>query len=303
MRSAYKHIVGLTWKHALKGRPRTYEIYVEEFGNDKKIGFYTISHVQGGLRFYDGINIVPEYDYMWRSIAEMVLKSLPDGEYEYGWQWNIANSKYVEISSLPGVEILDHRPILIQGVEFSKWPDWNAYYKDISENIRRNIKKTIDSSGNISIKYFRGYRSIFQIGEILSLRYQLAKRKGLEFNYFRLAVAYILSILTCPSQSELTQLDIKGRPVSIQNMSQFGDTTYYLDGASLPEFSGAGWVLQLETMKRAYERDPKGVYLLGYTDVEPRGPEPEGLLRSRRSLRATEWSSSLISFRWSNLKA
>ena len=61
---------------------------------------------------------------------------------------------------------------------------------------------------------------------------------------------------------------------------------------------GGSWALQLAMLRRAYDRSPTGRFLLGYTDLPVADQSAEGLLRSRRSLRASDWPTSLVRFEW-----
>jgi hypothetical protein len=88
------------------------------------------------------------------------------------------------------------------------------------------------------------------------------------------------------------------RILAIQNIVEFGDTHYYLDGAAAENSDGGAWNLQLSMLERAYRRSPTSCYLLGYTDLPVEDQDAEGLLRARQSLRASDWPTSLIRFKW-----
>ena len=300
MRSAHAHLAGLSLKHLLKGKPRTFELYLTRDSERVPIGFTTVAATRFGRQFYDGLLLYPEHQHLWVSAFDTIMRSLPSGEYQYGWQWNLEASRSPEIQSLPGVSNLSHQDIWIQGVDFSRWNSWDSYFSDISENVRRNLRKSEGEHPTVEVTLKTKLNALIEIPTLTLMRREMCMRKSIAFNSLRVAAGYLFSTLTCPIQSIVVSAKLAGRTLSIQNLTQFGSTTYFLDGASHPEAGNIGWYLQMLTIRQAYERAPRGKYLVGHTDELQKTSIAKGLLRSRRSIRVSNWPTSQIRFKWTN---
>jgi hypothetical protein len=298
LRSAHSHLARLRWKFFLRGSARTFEIFLDRAGEKIPVGHYTIVSRRGVKTFYDGLNLYPEYRDHWVAAMSAAVAHAGPGVYEYGWQWNPEPPRDADLGSIPGVKLCSARPILIQGVDFSKWACWDSYYRDVSENVRRNAKKAEKLHGDLTLTVVTGLASLRKVPALVAMRRAMYQRKALPFNPLRSFVSYALSILACPSQAAIAVAAGGGRVLAIQNIVEFADSHYYLDGAASTEPDGGAWYLQLAMLRRAYERSPKGKFLMGYVDFELDDDLAEGLLRSRRSLRVSDWPTSLIRFEW-----
>jgi hypothetical protein len=298
MRSAHSHLARLGWKFFLRGSPRTFEVYLDRGDRRTQIGHYTIVSRRGVKTFYDGLNLYPEYRDWWVDAMTAALAHAGPGGYEYGWQWNPEPSRDAQLRAIAGVNISSTRPILIQGVDFSKWACWESYYRDVSENVRRNARKAEKLHGDLAPAVVTGLAALRKLPVFVGMRRAMYRRKNLPFNPVRTFVGYALSILACPSQAVIALAVGGGRVLAVQSLVEFADSHYYLDGAASNDPDGGAWYLQMAMLRRAYERTPKGKFLMGYVDFALDDGVAEGLLRSRRSLRVSDWPTSLIRFEW-----
>lgn len=303
MRSAFAHLHGLGLKFLFRGVPKLFHVYLEVDGERTQIGQYTLIFRRDARIFYDGLNLYPEYRGLWAAAMTAVLADAGPGTYEYGWQWTPEPPRDTELRTIAGVTLTQVRPILVQGVDFANWPDWDAYYRDISENIRRNARKAEKLHGDLKFSLVTGLAALTKVPALVTMRGDMYRRKHLAFNPLRIFAGYVTNILACPAQAMIGVATSGGRILAIQNNVEFADFHYYLDGAAGSETDGGGWFLQLAMLRRAYERTPKGRFLLGYTDLPVDDQTAEGLLRSRRSLRASDWPSSLLRFDWRPVSA
>lgn len=298
MRSAYAHLHGLGLKFLFRGVPRLYHVYLETDGQQTQIGQATLIVRRDARVFYDGLNLYPEYRGLWASAMAAILADAGPGTYEYGWQWAPEPARDAELQTVAGVTVIRSRPILVQGVDFANWPDWDSYYRDVSENIRRNAKKAEKLHGDLTFDLVTGLAALTKVPALVAMRGAMYRRKSLPFHPLRIFAGYVSTILACPEQAMIGMVTSGDRTLAIQNNVEFADFHYYLDGAAASETEGGAWFLQLAMLRRAYERTPTGKFLLGYTDLPVEDQLAEGLLRSRRSLRASDWPSSLVRFDW-----
>jgi len=298
MRSAFAHLKRVGLKHLWIGRPRIYEIRLGKDDRQVRIGHYTLVRRGKVAAFYDGLNLFSEHRNLWPQAMRAALTEAGPGDFEYGWQWSLEPPRDMELKAIAGVTVTSSRQILVQGVDFANWEDWDAYHRDISENIRRNAKKAERLHPDLAIVVIKGFAAVAHLPTLVAMRDALYRRKGLPFSPLRVLASHALSYVACPTQAMIALAIGSGRVLAIQNMIEFGDAHYNLDGAAANGPRGGAWHLQIAMLKRAYDRSPKGKYLLGYTDVPVVNQSAQGLLRSRRSLRATDWPTSLIQFRW-----
>lgn len=294
MRSAHAHLKRLGLKHVGRAAPQVFELRLD----GARIGHFTLISKGSAHSFYDGLNLLPEHLGLWRTAMAAALAQVGPGVFEYGWQWSPEPGREDDIAAIPGARLLATRNILIQGVDFSNWPTWEAFYRDISENTRRNAKKAEKLHPDLTVRVIQGLPALRHVRDLVAMRQAMYRRKNLPFNPLRILAGYVLSFVACPAQAMIAVAEGGGRLLAIQNNVEFGDVHYYLDGAAASDTDGGAWALQLAMLKRAYDRSPKGRFLLGYTDLPVADQSAEGLLRSRRSLRASDWPTSLVRFQW-----
>ncbi len=225
-----------------------------------------------------------------------VLSASGAHDYEYGWQLNFEAPREGNLNAIEGVTLETVRPLVVQAVDFQKWTSWEQYYRALSENSRRNAKAAERQWPNIRLLQRSGRRSLLSLPALVQLRAAMAERKSLNLKVAMSTLAYLGWIAACPKHV-VTNLAVNGRQVLATYFGiEFGDNTYYLEGASRAGNGGAAWYLLLAMLRRAYERHPKGKFIMGYTDKATL--QDEGLLRSRAACRVTDYPTSVVRFRY-----
>ena len=126
MRSAYVHLKRIGLKHILRGAPQIYQVLLERDGRRVRIGHYTLIRKSGLCSFYDGLNLFPEHRDLWGEAMRAALTEAGPGAFDYGWQWSPEPPRDEQIAAISGAALVSTRQILIQGVDFANWPDWEA---------------------------------------------------------------------------------------------------------------------------------------------------------------------------------
>lgn len=268
-------------------------------GKGRRIGQCAVALSGAGGRFVDRLMLLPGHGVEWPQALQAVLDLLPPGEYLYGWELNFEPSRESEIASIRGVQVRDVRPITVHAVEFWRWDSWDAYYRAISENVRRNVRKSTRDLPSLRIQGRKGLRSVALLPKLLGLREVMYRRKGLTFDRRQAGLSAMLQTLLHGGRA-FTALAMDGsRALAGFRGIIFGSNTYYLDGGSVAGEGGASWLLMTEMLRSAYARHPKGLFVMGYVDFdkyeEARG---SGLLRQRQSCRATGSETSIVRFEW-----
>jgi len=292
------HLRNLGLRYFLRARAQVFQVWLNRDGEEIQIGHYTLV-VSGRYRFFfDGIILYPEYAEHWTEAMVAALTQAGPGEYEYGWTWSIEPAREDALRAIPGVHVQKVRSLLVQGVDFANWPDWESYYGDISTNVRYDARKAEKARPDLHVEITTGLATLLKLPKLISMQTALYRRKGVSFAAGRVLLGYIFNVLLCPAQAMIAAAVDRGQVLAMHRDAQFGDYHYHVNAAAAPGIAGEARFLQLTMLRRAFEATPRGKFLLGYID----DPLPEraatGLVQSRRFLRASNWPTSLVCFTW-----
>lgn len=253
----------------------------------------------GGERlFLDRLQLRPEHAHLWSSVMAAILADLGPGTYSYGWVLNIEPSREVDLTALPGVKVEHVRPITIQGVEFRRWPTWDHYFKAVSENSKRNAKAAVKHMPDLKVRTVGGVKALAALPLVARLRASLSDRKKLALPMAaRMMAGWMVSLICSARYMMVTYATDGAKPLYCFYGGHFGEETYYLEGASAPDNGGAAWHVLLGELRRAYERAPKGMFIMGYIDPATHDDTVSGgLLRSREACRVTNFETAVVDF-------
>jgi hypothetical protein len=275
---------------------RRYEFY--SVGPDLKIGQCAVGFGPSGRVILDGLQILGEHESLWGDALIALLVKIGNGNYIYGSDWSVERSRYEELVSLPGVTVISRSAITMQAIDFSKWASWDAYFADISTNIKRNIKKAKSSHPDAKITIESKKITLSSFFILLRLVGAVANRKQLNFSYTKLMFSLAIRVLFLRPYARLGLITDAGTPFSAFFGICFGDNVYFLKGGSIAGSSGLSWVLLLEMIKTSFEHSHgRGKFLMGmvHDDDEPGWKD---LLRSRAQCRVSNYPTSLLKFRY-----
>ena len=293
LRSDHKYLSRLWFKHIGRARVRTYGVFLP---SDKLVGHFTIVQGNGTRWFVDGLKLDPGLMHRWREIMARALATLGSGSYRYGWHLSIEEPRAEAFSRLPNVEVKWIEDMVVQGVDFSDWQDWQTYYRSISENSRRNAAKMDKQFRKIEVSRTGGLSTLLIIPAFVRFRAFNYARKNLDGHWLKMLIRYFTNAIFLSDDFRLDYFLADGRIAAVQLNQEFCDLTYYLEGAYNPGISGAAWRLQIDVVKEAFHRHPKGKYIMGYVAPPFDKEGAEGLMRSRRAMRAKEWKNQVVYF-------
>lgn len=225
-----------------------------------------------------------------------VLAALGTGEYCYGWELSLEPPRGDQITALPGVEAELVEPLIVQYVDFSGWPDWDQYWRSVSENSRRNYKKAVANLPGLTITRYSGLSLFAAAPRLAQLRRQSLSRKDK-----KTAIAGdLLRILLRGLRGGYIQLVADGETAyAALSAEAFAGKTYYFEGGTVQDNKGAGWYLLLEALKHVYGADRTARFIMGNVwERTADNPHTEGLCRSRRACGATDHQTDLVWFRY-----
>jgi len=292
--SAHAWLRGWSLKTRIRQRLKIFEFYQ----SGQKIGQCAVGVSASERVFLDGLALKPGSDLLWADCMAAVLSHLGPGQYRYGWQLTLEQGREQDLQRLPGVTVESVRPLTVQAVDFRRWPNWDEYWASTSSNTRRNAKRGEQAELRVAVR--TGLACLLHVVAIARLRSVMYERKGIEFDRLRTLAAYVGGHLTAP-QYRLAAIASEGKqPLAGFIGYEFGTHTYYLAGGSRGSNNGAAWYLQKLMLQRAWERTGGcAKFVLGYVDYAIHDEAVGGgLLRSRRSVNASDHETSVVTFRY-----
>ena len=296
-RVAFSRLRMMKVRYSLLSRLRFLEIIETSADRAVRIGLCAVIQSAKEVTFYENIQILPQYIDRWVLALTAVLERFGAGEYRYGGTWSLEEPREQLLGQIPGVTINWVRPIIVQGVDFAHWPTWDAYWRQISNNSRRDFARAQKTYPDLKIEIHRGLEALKDCLALTQERSATYRRKGLPFHSWRELASCVAGVLFSPENTFMALAVAGGRIRAIFQGFELADKTYYISGAAGTGANGAGWFLQLSLVKDAYDRRPDGKFVLGYVDYAIHNEAVGGgLLRSRRAIRASDWPTSEVQF-------
>lgn len=295
MNSEYKFLSRL-WLKNIGRAVRHYGVYSTDGG---MVGHFTLLRRRGRSWFVDGLRLDPEFEIYWNEAMAEVLEFLGSGHYAYGWSYSLEPPRRDAIGQISGVCVTKEEMIEVYGVDFADWPNWERYYRNISENSRRNAARVLKTFGKIEVREVCGLETLRIIPRLVKFRAANYARKGLGEAPVRMFARYVANAFILSDSFRLSYFEADGEVLAIHMNYDFGNLKYYLEGAFEPERGGTAWHLQIEVARAAYEADPTGKYIIGYSHVPCDEEADAGLIRSRRAMRVKEWPNRPLEFSYS----
>ena len=298
MRSTHAHLRGLFLKRPWR-RPQSYALTLA--GEALPIGYFTLRSKDGVREFYDGLRLAPEHAHRWGEAMEAALAACGPATYRYGWTWNPEPTREATLRTIAGVAVVSTLEAVVQGVDFARWSSWESYHAAISQNAKRNTKK-------FSCKFARNRRevpltmrdglcSLADLWRLTRMRRSMYARKGVGFSALGAFIGHLANLVACPKEGLIASVRGENRSAAMMRLVEHGETTYYFEGSHVIGEEGAAWYLALAVLQRAYRAAPIGKFLMGFYIVGD--SLAEGLIRSRTSLRVTNWPTAIVTFAWS----
>ena len=298
VRSSYAHLETLRLKILMPAGMETFIVWRSIGGQEERIGHFIVTRRKGTRYFYDGVCLREQHQRHWADVVAMALEAYGPGQFEYGWEWSLERCREEELRRLSGVSITGVRNITVHAIDFAAWGSWEGYKASVSENVRRNARKAPVQYPGIRLAYRRGLLLLLDIPKLTLLRRAMYLRKGLPFRPIRIGLGYLAGALLYSGDDLLVSAKVGRKAIAINRFTRFGPLTYFRDGAAIDQPGGAVWYLMLTVLGRFYGQAPQAKILMGYVEVKPNAEPADGLFRARRSLRASDFPTSVLSFVW-----
>lgn len=291
-------------RHLLQGRLFAFEAFLAD-GPDKgrKIAQCLISRAKGKLAFDDGLNILNGYEGHRPTILAHLLPHLPAGHVSYGWAWSLDAVSADDFLTIPGTSGHQCHDVIVHAISLANWTSWDDYYRDISNNVRRNVKRAEQGDPQVTVVRGRGVQALRLIPDLVRMRQQTLDRVDMTHASWRMALSYAANLLVMRDASHIAIARQGNKALAALFGYKSGSKFYYWQGGSIDGSNGAAWKLLTDTVAYWYGKFPQGQFIMGYFDDSLPGYRREGLHRQRESLRKSDYRTQIISFDWDPAKA
>jgi hypothetical protein len=274
----------------------------ELFFGDHKIGQCAVGEPRIGKGrpriFLDSIQLVSS-ECSWAAAMQAVLRTLGPGRYCYGSLLSPEAARDDDLQTIHGIKIINSEFYRVQAVDFSKWPDWDSYHRQISTNARRNATRAHKSDANMRIEETIGHLpSIRNLFRMLAMRRNVYRRKHVSLEFVGWSVQLLRRLVLLRRYITVWWVIFGGHYTSFAVGLQFGDRLYYTDGASLEDNGGSAWYLLIELLRKAKEAHPAGKFVMGFDPVVPWTDAAgwQNVLRQRQQCRVSASLTSVVVF-------
>lgn len=251
-----------------------------------KIGQCAVAVGRRRVRFLDRLHLLPEHADLWAAGVRQVMARCGAATYAYGSAWNHEARCVTTAAALwPARRVVDGA-LRLDCVDFGAWPDFAAYRRSVSENIRRDYKKAAAAAPTVVTR--RGVAAYRDVPGLVALRKQVMRRNSEPFSSALDTPKHALKLLCLRDDAFISTIEAHGARQAAFFGVRFGDAVYYLSGGTRDRSEGFGSYLFLTLIEAWFGQMPRGRLYLGET--EPGFDRPDdydrGNLLYRRKLRA-----------------
>lgn len=292
------------FEHHVFFRTSFLDIHLAQEEGSRKIGQCAIGIGHRKRTFADALQLLPEYRHLWQDAMRAVLSRSGPGLYTYGSEWTLDPCRGEDLARIDGVSVKDVHTLDVQAIDFSAWPTWDAYYRAISTNAKRNAQKLERSSAALHVRMDHSWGVLPSFVPLQLSRYRLFKRKSVAASLPRLIGRSGLRLVATHTYSRLAKLTADDANLAFYLDIPFGRNTFFLEAAPAGNFEGASAYLLRAMINDSYARSGgRGRFVMGPDDHGQHGtPVWEGLKRSREQWRATAHPTSVSVFSYASDK-
>ncbi len=279
-----------SWKivraRRLLGRVRLFEFFAENGStNPSKVAQVALLARGSKIAFLDRIH-VNSADRNLRTLCfQKLVERIGAGKYHYGSQWNCEEP--FDWPTVPGftVEPVRNKRFQINLLDLKDWNDFQAYFRTVSENIRRDYKKGLSASATIrTASFFSAFRDL---SALASLRGYALRKDHKSASFLGDCAVHAMKLIVLGKDGFVSTVRSNGKCYSAFFGTQFGDSLFYNAGGTLSNSQGFGSLLFVSLIENWFAEHPNGRIFLGKSHENGKpAAQVDGDLVYRRKLRA-----------------
>jgi hypothetical protein len=244
-----------TWRvvraHRWFNRVRLFEFFVAALdGSPRKVGQCALAIARGRVRFLDRLHLRPGFGDLWDQCMDLVIERCGAAKYEYGSPWNPENRRPPCRRDEGGrvTRLVLDEAFLIDLVDFRQWPGFEAYRRDVSENIRRDYRKAAEAAAFVETRHV--FSALRDVITLVRLRRQVMGRNGEPFSIVVDLARHLLKLLCLGDLGFIATVRADGRCHAAFFGVRFGDDVCYLAGGTEQNAKGYGSYLFLTLIEQ-----------------------------------------------------
>jgi hypothetical protein len=268
-----------------------------------KIGQCALFRWRGEAVFADRIYLLPQYDHYWSKCLAALVGMVGPNTYVYGSFWNQETPRPADRETpviRKAVTNVWDDVFQIDVIATHRWPDFAAYLKEISQNIRRDYKKAL-AGGMLQVEVYRGWRGLRYMRQIAACRAAVRRKNGAKYYQPRPELVMLLELafkIILFKNNSLVAVAKQGNEcLSAFVGIEFGNRLYHVTGGTKPNREGAGSFLMMSIIKRLFEDKEQKELALGFCLGQKEANDYDhGVWMYRRKLRSQPFSGTYQRF-------
>lgn len=278
----------------LRGRVIALQFYLDgPEGTSEKIAQCGIAIVGSQRIFLDSLVIRPDRSEHWQDCFAVAVEAAGAGRYRYGSKWNIETDYPAKVLAMPGIVSTVNLMPFLDVVDFKRWATFDAYLRDVSSNIRRNLARIERLSDAVRIERYSGLGALRVIHHLAALRSAVLPRYGQRVNVILEYCGHVLKVLLFRRYACVTLVRYQRKVHAIFYGTAFGATLHYNSGATRREMNGFGAFLFVNVLRDWFRKHPDGRVILG----QAVGRADPDLSHFRQKLRAQQLDGGPLDFK------
>lgn len=241
------------------GRVKLFDfVLADPAGSSQKVGQCAVIVRAREVAFLDKIQLLPGQRHLNRQCFDLVAEHFGDVAYKYGSRWN--DEEEFDLEGLQRFEV-DRSIFHIDLIQFRQWPNFAAFRRAVSENIRRDYKKAREANAVARTEYgIAGLRELFAF---VAMRRHMARRNNLSFSRVRDYFNHAGRLFVLGKKAFITTVRIEGKCYAAFFGAEVGSRLYYLSGGTRTNQLGAGSYMFLNLIEDWFSKHPDGEFLMG----------------------------------------
>jgi hypothetical protein len=228
----------------------------------QKVGQCAVIVRRGKVIFLDRICLKPTYEHLWGRCFRLVTQGFRAKTYHYGSHWNLEQRS--EISALDGcaAEAMLDDQFHIDLIDFRDWTDFEAYFRSVSENVRRDYRKAKSTEARVETR--RGLAALRDVFALVRLRAEVKRKNHVRSSFFADYFVHVAKLAVLRQSGFITTVRMDGICYSAFFGIEFGPNLYYISGGTTNNRYGFGSYLFLTLIQNWFAEHPDGKFVMGF---------------------------------------
>jgi Acetyltransferase (GNAT) domain len=249
-----------------------------------KVGQCAVLVKRGRVTFLDRICLKPAREHLWDECFRLATERFRAEICQYGSHWN-QEPRFEISASRDGVaESILEDQFHIDLIDLSDWPNFEAYLRGVSENVRRDYRKAKCIEAKVETR--QGLAAVRDVFALVRLRAEVMRKNSLRASLLKDYFIHVAKLAILGRSGFITTLRMNDKCYSAFFGIEFGSNLYYISGGTTNNHHGFGSYLFLSLIEKWFAEHPSGKFVMGFcSGHRDESTYSSGALLYRRKLR------------------